>query len=268
MTESNKSKTKSSDVDFWRSQHRAQDDADGTPKSLQRVWEEGLFNRLGEEMGQRMDELIWPMIPGRVKNTVAASAGTIAPFWIAYQKLADRYEQHKSTQLTRELEEHWLASTVESAALSLWLDEIAMKEIRIDAEYETEFIGDDPDAKSKALRIVFIRQLSQQLGLDFKRGIAPISNQLEELWKEQLGHTHSVALILDEDSRIDMEKEAIEKACSVEDVLSQRVDKYVSAEAKKSGLLNRGASERRETALTAIALVSHYSKKVLKGALI
>ena len=52
MTESNKSKTKSSDLDFWRSQHRAQDEADGTPKSLQRVWEEGVFNRLGEEMGQ------------------------------------------------------------------------------------------------------------------------------------------------------------------------------------------------------------------------
>jgi hypothetical protein len=84
---------------------------------------------------------------------------------------------------------------------------------------------------------------------------------------EQLGHTHSVALILDEDSRIDMEKESIEKACSVEEVLSQRVIKYVITESKKAGLLNRGASER-ETALTAIALVSHYAKKVLKGALI
>jgi hypothetical protein len=267
MTESKKPKTKSSDLNFWRSQHRAQGESDGAPKSLQRVWEEGVFNRLGEEMGQRMDELIWPMIPGRVKTTVAASAGKLAPFWLAYQKLTDRYEQQKNTQLTSELEEHWLASTVESAALGLWLDEMAMKEIRIDAEHETEFIGDDPDAKSRALRIVFIRQLSQQLGLDFKRGIAAISKQLESLWMEQLGHTHSVALILDEDSRIDMEKESIEKACSVEEVLSQRVIKYVITESKKAGLLNRGASER-ETALTAIALVSHYAKKVLKGALI
>jgi hypothetical protein len=227
MTESNKSKTKSSDVDFWRSQHRAQDEADGTPKSLQRVWEEGVFNRLGEEMGQRMDELIWPMIPERVKNTVAVSAGTIAPFWLAYQKLTERYKQHKNTRFTRDLEEHWLASTVESAALALWFDETAMKEIRIDAEHETEFIGDGPDAKSKAL---------------------------------------SVALILDKNSRIDMEKESIEKACSIEDVLSQRVDKYVSAETEKAGIKPKDVE--RDTALTAIALVSHYSKKVLKGALV
>jgi len=266
MTESNKSKTKSSDVDFWRSQHRAQDEADGTPKSLQRVWEEGVFNRLGEEMGQRMDELIWPMIPERVKNTVAVSAGTIAPFWLAYQKLTERYKQHKNTRFTRDLEEHWLASTVESAALALWFDETAMKEIRIDAEHETEFIGDGPDAKSKALRIVFIRELSQQLGLDFKHGIISISEQLESLWKKQLGHTHSVALILDKNSRIDMEKESIEKACSIEDVLSQRVDKYVSAETEKAGIKPKDVE--RDTALTAIALVSHYSKKVLKGALV
>jgi hypothetical protein len=267
MTESNKSKTKSSDLDFWRSQHRAQDEADGTPKSLQRVWEEGVFNRLGEEMGQRMDELIWPMIPERVKNTVAVSTGTIAPFWLAYQKLTERYKQHKNTRFTRDLEEHWLASTVESAALALWFDEMAMKKIRIDAEHETEFIGDDPDAKTRALRIVFIRQLSERLGLDFKHGIASISKQLESLWRKQLRHTHSVALILDEDSRIDIEKESIEKSCSIEDVLSQRLDRYENAEAKKAGLSNRGNAER-ETALTAIALVSHYSKKVLNGALV
>ena len=261
------SKTQSSDLDFWRSQHRAQDDADGTPKSLTRVWEEGVFNRLGEEMGQRMDELIWPMIPGGVKTTVAVSAGKFAPFWLAYRKFKDRYDQHETTRFTRELEEHWLASTVESAALGLWLDEMAMKEIRIDAEHETEFIGDDPDAKTRALRIVFIRQLSEQLGLDFKHGIASISKQLESLWRKQLRHTHSVALILDEDSRIDIEKESIAKSCSIEDVLSQRLDRYENAEAKKAGLSNRGNAER-ETALTAIALVSHYSKKVLKGALV
>ena len=267
MTESNKSKTNSSDLNFWRSQHRAQDGADGTDKSLQRVWEEGVFNRLGEEMGQRMDELIWPMIPGGVKTTVAASAGKLAPIWIAYQKLKDQYNEQKNNRFARQLEEHWLASTVESAALGLWLDEMAMKEIRIDAEHETEFSGDDADAKSKALRIVFIRQLSQQLGLDFKRGISPISKQLESLWMEQLGHTHSVSLILDDDSRRDMEKESIQKACSIEEVLSQRVKRYVINESKKMGPLNRGNSER-ETALTALALVSHYAKKVLKGALI
>ena len=267
MTESNKSRTKNSDLNYWRSQHRAQDELNETPKTLQRVWEEGVFNRLGEEMGQRMDELIWPMIPGRVKTTVAASVGKFAPFWIAYQKITDRYKQHKDIRFTRDLEEHWLASTVESAALGLWFDEMAMKKIRLDAEHETDFLGEDPDAKSKALRIIFIRQLSQQLGLDFKRGITSISKQLESLWMKQLGHTHSVALILDENSRIDMEKESSEKACSIQEVLSQRVDRYVFAESQKAGLLIKGSAER-ETALTAIALVSHYAKKVLKGALI
>ena len=267
MAESNRPRTKSSDLNFWRSQHRAQEGDDETPKSLQRVWEEGVFNRLGEEMGQRMDDLIWPMIPRRVKSTLAASAGRFAPFWIAYQKLAERYKQTKNTRFTRELEEHWLANTVESAALGLWFDEMAMKEIRMDAEHELEFLGDAPDTKSQALRIVFVRELSQRLGLDFRRGIVAISTQLESLWKKQLGHTHCVALILDENSRIDMEKESNQKACSIEDVLTQRVDKYVLAESKKVGILDQRAAER-DTALKAIALVAHYAKKVLKGALV
>jgi hypothetical protein len=265
MTESNKSKTKSSDLNFWRSQHRAQEGGEESSKSLQRVWEEGVFNRLGEEMGQRMDDLIWPMIPGRVKNTVAASAGKLAPFWMAYQKLTDQYKQHKQSRCTRELEEHWLANMVESAALALWFDETAMKKIRIDAEHETMFIGDDPSAKSQALRIVFTRQLSEKLGLDFKRGISNIFKQLESLSMKQLGHTHSIELILDDKSRKAMEKESVEKSCSVGEVLKKRVERYV--ESKKSGLLKQDPSER-ETALTAIALVSHYAKKVVKGALV
>lgn len=74
----------SSDYQYWRSQHRPGDD-EGVPRAKLDVFYDAVCNRFGEEMGQRLDRLIWPEVPSKVKRVAGVVGGRLLPLFMAYE---------------------------------------------------------------------------------------------------------------------------------------------------------------------------------------
>ena len=74
----------SSDYQYWRSQHRPSDDG-GVPREKIEVFYEAVCNRFGEEMGQRLDRLIWPEVPSKAKRVAGVVGGRLLPLFMAYE---------------------------------------------------------------------------------------------------------------------------------------------------------------------------------------
>ena len=74
----------SSDYQYWRSQHRPSDDG-GVPREKIDVFYEAVCNRFGEEMGQRLDRLIWPEVPSKAKRVAGVVGGRLLPLFMAFE---------------------------------------------------------------------------------------------------------------------------------------------------------------------------------------
>ena len=74
----------SSDYRFWRSQHRPTDDG-GMPREKIDVFYEAVCNRFGEELGQRLDRLIWPEVPSKAKRVAGVVGGRLLPLFMAIE---------------------------------------------------------------------------------------------------------------------------------------------------------------------------------------
>ncbi len=74
----------SSDYQYWRSQHRPSDDG-GVPREKIEVFYEAVCNRFGEEMGQRLDRLIWPEVSSKAKRVAGVVGGRLLPLFMAFE---------------------------------------------------------------------------------------------------------------------------------------------------------------------------------------
>jgi hypothetical protein len=74
----------SSDYQYWRSQHRPSDDG-GVPREKIDVFYEAVCNRFGEEMGQRLDRLVWPEVPSKAKRVAGVVGGRLLSLFMAYE---------------------------------------------------------------------------------------------------------------------------------------------------------------------------------------
>ena len=168
-----------SDYNFWRSQHRASEDDDAQQKSLEKVWQEAVFNRLGEEMGRRLDDLVWPEVPERWKSSAAVFFGRLIPVISAGKKVKNglasirqsyrKHEQDRFFEAIENLEHPYpSASEVHRAAIKLRFTKMAMKEMYVDAVDRASSVGKGDDAAviHRELQRVFINQLACELRFD------------------------------------------------------------------------------------------------------
>jgi hypothetical protein len=71
-----------SDYRYWRSQRRPTGESDEA-RDKRGIFYDAVCNRFGEELGQRLDRLIWPQIPPRVKRLAGTFGGRVLPLFLA-----------------------------------------------------------------------------------------------------------------------------------------------------------------------------------------
>jgi hypothetical protein len=99
-----------SDYKFWRSQHRPQAGTANEKVSKGDVLLEAMYNRFGEELGQSLHGIVWPVVPGRLKKTVGLCAGKFGPIalvmakaWSLGTHLLDRNQVRKAVMQSIQL---------------------------------------------------------------------------------------------------------------------------------------------------------------------
>ena len=72
-----------SDYKFWRSQLRPGDSGGAEEQSsTDRIWG-AICNRFGEELGHRLDGLVWPMVPEVLKSLTGVVGGRLWPLIVS-----------------------------------------------------------------------------------------------------------------------------------------------------------------------------------------
>lgn len=161
MSESKTSdSTTQSTYRFWRSQHRPIDDS-AEKRSPQEIISEATCNRFGEELGQRLETLIWPEVPEFWKNLAGKLGGRVAPLYLLAQRL---FGGTKANQVL----EHQPQSSIEPDTIRA-----KVKGLLSDPDWKLNIISNvqdqNPDAKGDALRDLVMKQFAarilEELGL-------------------------------------------------------------------------------------------------------
>lgn len=155
MAESSKSEsTSQSTYRFWRSQHRPIDDASET-RAPREIITEATCNRFGEELGQRLENLVWPQVPDVWKDLFGKVGGRIAPFYLLMQRLFGGTK-------TEQILEH-------QPNLSLDPDEIRsqVQQLMSDPDWKLNIISDaktqNPEAEGNDLRKLVVKMFSARV---------------------------------------------------------------------------------------------------------
>jgi len=112
----------SSDYQYWRSQHRPSDDG-GVPREKIDVFYEAVCNRFGEEMGQRLDRLIWPEVPSKAKRVAGVVGGRLLPLFMAYEGARRTAKAATDFVTTSRVECGQLQVTVDGRRVTVSFDE-------------------------------------------------------------------------------------------------------------------------------------------------
>ena len=154
MAESSKSEsTTQSTYRFWRSQHRPMDDTSET-RGPREIVTEATCNRFGEELGQRLESLVWPQVPDVWKDLFGKVGGRVAPLYLLFQRLFGSKAQPILEQ---------------QPSLSLNQEEILahVHNLMSDPDWKSNIISEamkrNPQAEGDTLRDLVIKLFSAQV---------------------------------------------------------------------------------------------------------
>ena len=149
-----------SDTNFWRSQHTVQRAVGSSeiPQDKRDIVLNAVCNRFGEELGHRLDVLIWPMIPESMKRLTGVFGGRVLPLIEIFNKL------RSLTSEAQEKSARKLAGSV--------LSDAEQAKVILDA-----VPGSDDTKNADTLRTAFVMRFASQLGIDLAQPINDMDNE-------------------------------------------------------------------------------------------
>ncbi len=146
--------TSQSTYRFWRSQHRPMDDA-GEKRSPQEIISEATCNRFGEEMGQRLEGLVWPEVPEFWKNLAGKLGGRVAPLYLLAQRI---FGSANANQVL----EHQPQSSIDPGTI-----QAKVRGLLSDPDWKLTIISNvqdqNPEAEGDALRDLVIKRFAARV---------------------------------------------------------------------------------------------------------
>ncbi len=156
---------------YWRSRYKGSGDGAEQPRSAEKIVADAACNRLGEEIGQRLDRLIWPMIPNGLKHLTAVAGGRVMPLAWLYSTFLKQPGNRRRDAAIERFRRLGLDPMRVRMVVNSILSDPNWRETMIAAARERCPDGDEETLRSEANAILASR-IAAELGID---GSLPVS---------------------------------------------------------------------------------------------